>query len=77
MGALNPAQVVGDLALQRGVDRFAEIVAKQHIFRRNGAIGLQFEHPMSVRLPVAEQSAGGRRDARLQGAAGIQGAASS
>ena len=55
MGALNPAQVIGDLAFQHGVDGLAEIVAKQHIFRRDGAIGFQFEHPVSVRLPEAEQ----------------------
>ncbi len=55
MGALNPAQIIGDLAFQHGVDRLAEIMAKQHIFRRDGAIGFQFEHPVSVRLPEAEQ----------------------
>ena len=53
MGALNPAQVIGDLAFQHGVDGLAEVVAKQHIFRRDGAVGFQFEHPVSVRLPVS------------------------
>ena len=68
MGALHPAQVIGDLAFQYGVDGFAEVVAKQHIFRRDGAVGFQFEHPMSVRLPEAEKCARRCGDAGLQGA---------
>ena len=68
MGALNPAQVIGDLAFEHAIDGLAEVVAKQHIFRGDGAIGFQFEHQMSVRLPVAEQPLRRRRDARLQGA---------
>jgi hypothetical protein len=68
MGALNPAQVVGDLALKLSIDGLAEVMAKQHILRGDGAIGLQFEHQMSVRLPVAEQTLRRRGDARLQGA---------
>ena len=67
MGALNPAQVIGDLAFKHGIDRLAEVVAQQHIFRRDGAIGFQFEHQMSVGLHVAEQPLRRRRDARLQG----------
>jgi hypothetical protein len=63
----SPSQVIGDLGFQHGVDRLAEIVAKQHILRRDGAIGFQLEHPMSVRLPVAKQTASRRSDARLQG----------
>ena len=46
MSALNPAQIIRDLAFQRSVDRLAEIVAKQDILRRDGAIGFQFEHPV-------------------------------
>ena len=68
MVALNPAQVIGDLAFQHGVDRLAEIVPKQHIFRRDGAVGFQFEHPVPVRLPEAKQCARRRGDAGLQGA---------
>ncbi len=71
MGALNPAQVICDLGFQHGVDRLAQIVAKQHILRRNGAVGFQLEHPMSVRLPVTQQRARRRFDARLQGATGL------
>ncbi len=68
MGALNPAQVIRDLGLKRGVDRLAEVVTKQHILGGNGGIGLQLEHPMSIRLSATKQGARGRRDARLQGA---------
>jgi hypothetical protein len=52
--ALNPAQIVCDLGFQHRVDRLAKIVAEQHIFRGDGAIGFQFEHPMSVRLPIIQ-----------------------
>ena len=73
MGALHPAQVIGDLGFESGIDGLAEIVAQQHILRRNGAIGLQFEHPVSVALPVAKQPLRRRRDARLQGGSGFDG----
>ena len=66
MGALDAAQVIGDLGLQHGVDRLAEIMAQQHIFRRDGAIGFKLEHKVSVRLGVAKQRPGRRGDARLQ-----------
>ena len=70
MGALHPAQVIGDLGFQRRVDRLAEIMAKQNVFGWNRAIGFQLEHPVSVRLPVVEQRARRRRDARLQNLTG-------
>ena len=66
MGALNPAQVIGDLAFQHRVNRFTQIVAKQHIFGRDGAIGLEFKHPVSIGLPAVEQRLRRRSDARLQ-----------
>ena len=71
VGALNPAQIICDLGFQHGVDGLAEIVAKQHIFGGNGGIGFQLEHPVSIRLPVAEQPLRRRRDARLQGGTGL------
>ena len=33
MGALHPAQIIGDLGFEHGIDGLAEIVAQQHIFR--------------------------------------------
>jgi hypothetical protein len=66
MGALHPPQVVGDLGLEHGIEGFAEIVPQQHIFRRDGRIRLQFEHPMSVSLTIAEQRPRRRRDARVE-----------
>ncbi len=71
MGALNPAQIIRDLGFQHGVDRLAEVMAKQHIFCRDGAIGFQLEHPVSVRLPVIKQRVRRRCDGRLQGATGL------
>ena len=70
MDALNPAQVIGDLAFQHRVDRLAEIVAQQHILGGDGAIGFQFEHPVAVGLPIAQQPARRRRDTRLQSVTG-------
>ena len=48
--ALDAAQIDGDLALELGVDRLAEIVPQQHVFGRNGGVGLELEHPMAVGL---------------------------
>jgi len=39
------------LGLQRRVNWLAQVVAKQHIFGRDGGIGFQFEHPVSIRPP--------------------------
>ena len=49
-----------------GIDGLGEIMAQQDIFRRDGAVGFQLEHPMSVGLPITEQRFGRRRDALLQ-----------
>ena len=63
--ALDAAQVDADLALQLQVVRLAEIVAQQHVFGRDGGVGLQLEHPVAVR-PAG--GAAGRRVARVDGA---------
>ena len=55
MGALHAAQIVGDLGFELGVDGLGEIVAQQHVFGRDGAVGLELEHPVAVGLPIAEQ----------------------
>ena len=55
MGALNPTQVICDLGFKYAVYRLVQIVTKQHIFGRNGAIGLQLEYPMPISLAVIEQ----------------------
>ena len=66
MVALQPPQIVCDLGLELGVDRLAEIVAQQHVLRRNGRVGFELEHPMSVGLTEAEQRFRRRRNARLE-----------
>ena len=50
MRALHAAQIIGDLSFQRRVDRLCPIMAHQHIFGRNGAIGLELKTPMAVAL---------------------------
>ena len=48
-----------------------KIVAKQHIFRGDGAVGFQLEHPMTVRLAIAQQALRRRIDARLERATSL------
>ena len=55
MVALDAAQIDGDLGFQRGVDRLAEIMPQQHVFGRNGGVGLELEHPMAVGALLREQ----------------------
>ncbi len=43
MRALDAAQIDADLGFERGIDRLAEIMTQQHIFGRNGGVGLQLE----------------------------------
>ena len=66
MRALNAAQIGGNAGLQRGIDRFAEIMAQQHVFGRDRRVRFQLEHPMAVGLAIAEQRLGGRGDALVQ-----------
>ena len=63
---LDAQKIVGDLALEIGVDRLREVVAEQDVFGRYGRIRLQLEHPVSVLLLVAVQRARRLRDAGLQ-----------
>jgi hypothetical protein len=66
VGSLDPPQVVCDLGLERGIYGLGEIVPEQHILRRDGAVGLEFEDPMAVGLPETEQRLGRRVNARLE-----------
>ena len=56
MRALDAAQIDGDLGFERGIDRLGEIVPQQHVFGRDGGVGLELEHPMAVR-PLADRAA--------------------
>ena len=58
MRALDAAQINGDLRFERGIDRLAEIVPQQHVFGRNGGVGLKLEYPMPVRPLAREQGIG-------------------
>ena len=64
--ALDAAQIDGDLRFERGIDRLAEIVPQQHVFGRNGGIGLELEHPMAVGPLAREQSVGRRGDGAIE-----------
>ncbi len=52
--ALDRAQVRGDARLERRID-LVEIVLQQHIFGRNGGVGLELEHPVAIGALQAEQ----------------------
>ena len=54
-------------ASSAGIDRLAEIVPQQHIFGRDGGIGLELEHPMAVGLLAGEQRLRRRLDACARG----------
>jgi hypothetical protein len=66
VSALRAAQIIGDLGFELAVDGLGKIVAQQDIFRRNRAVGFQFEHPVSVGLPITEQRFGRRGNALFQ-----------
>ena len=53
--ALDAAQIDRDLSFQLGIDRLAEIMPQQHIFGRNGGVGLELEYPMPVRALLRQQ----------------------
>ena len=56
MGALDAAQIDGDLGFQLGVNGLAEIMAQQDIFGGNGGVGFKLEYPMAVgTLPVEQR----------------------
>ena len=53
--ALDAGQIGPDLPLQFEVIRLAQIVLQQHIFGRDGGVGLKLEHPMAIRPLELEQ----------------------
>ncbi len=63
---LNAAQIIPDLGFEGAVDRLAEVVPQQNIFRRNGRIGFQLEYPMTVALAIAQQRVASRGNAGFQ-----------
>ena len=65
MSALDAAQIDADLLFERQIVGFAEEVAKQHIFRRDRRVGLEFETPVAIRALAGEQRGGRRADAPL------------
>ena len=66
MRALDAPQIDGDLGFEFGVDRLAEIVPQQHVFGRDGGVGLKLEHPVAVGLLAIEQRVSGGLDALFQ-----------
>jgi hypothetical protein len=66
MFALYSAEIFGDLLLQIGVDRLAEIMAEQNILGRNGGVGLELEHPVTVGLLFLQQRVGRARDGSFE-----------
>ncbi len=66
MGALDAAQIIGDLGLDHGVDGLCEIMTQENVFGGNRAVGLELEHPMAVRLLDVEDALRRRCDARFQ-----------
>src|ERR1700746_4005972 len=63
MIALDAAQIDRDFGFERGVDRLGAIVPQKDVFRRDGCVGLQFGHPMSVGLLQSDERAACRLDA--------------
>ncbi len=68
MRALDAAQIDADLALELGVDRLGEVMPHQHVFGRDGGVGLELEDPVAVRLLPLEQRAGRGLDVLFQSA---------
>ena len=66
MGALDAAQIDGDLGFQRGIDRLGEIMAQQHVFGRDRGVGLELEHPMAVGLLQLGKRRRGAGDAAIE-----------
>ena len=64
---LAAAQIGRDPGFERCVDRLAEIVAQQDIFRRDRRVGLQLEDPVPIRLLARGQGIGGFADCRVEG----------
>ncbi len=64
--ALDAAQIDRDLRFQLRVHRLAEIVPKQHVFGRDGGVGLELEDPMAVGTLAREQRIGRRGDGAIE-----------
>ena len=60
--ALDAAQIDADLALQREVIGFAQVVTQEDVFGRNGRVGFEFEHPVPIGALALEQGLGGQID---------------
>ncbi len=59
-------QIDADLALELQIGVFAEIMGEQHVFGRNGRIGLQLEYPMAVGALRRAQCGRRRLDALIE-----------
>ena len=59
---LNAAKIARDLRLKFGGDRLGAVVPHQHIFGRNGGVGLELEDEMTVRPLQRAERLGGARD---------------
>ena len=62
---LDTAQIVRDLAFQRGVDRLGQIVPQQDVLGRNRGVGLELEHPVAVGLAIVQHGAARGRNAGI------------
>src|SRR5262249_6149347 len=62
VGELGAVEIGGDLFFDAEPVAFAEIVLEQHVFGRDGAVRLELEHPMAVRLLLRDERLGGARD---------------
>jgi hypothetical protein len=60
MCALDPAQIYGDLRLQRRVDAI-EVVLEQHVFGRDRRVRFQLEQPVTVAVLLPRQGGAGTR----------------
>ncbi len=66
MVALDAAQIDRDLGLELTCDRLVEIMTQQDVFRRDGGVGFQLEHPVPIALATLQQCVAGRDDPSLQ-----------
>ena len=66
MRALDTAQIHADLAFQLQVRRLRQVMHQEHIFRRNGGIGLEFIDPMPIGALLLEDRIRGGPNAAIQ-----------
>src|SRR3546814_10923505 len=70
MAALDGAQVVGDLRLDRAKARRVDLsqeVLQEDVFRRDGGVGLQLEQPVAIRALLGLQRRAHLADERVEG----------